>query len=166
MRSYRFLLTVVFWASLSWLSAQDMKSELDDNDILALGKACQAYVLASDDGADTLLDFVRKVSERVNQRVIDAGVDRDAAYRDIAVDWMSDNRRALEHRDLKAVLLVCWWFDKLVDSGIGLPAVVRENVSKEDAKEFVKFLAEQTRRKRDAKANPNPRHDKAGGAAP
>jgi hypothetical protein len=139
---------------------------LDNSDISTLDKACQEYVLASDEGADTLLDFSRKIAERVKQRVIDAGVDRETAYRDIAVDWMSDNRRALESRDLKAILLVCWWFNKLVDSGIGLPAVVRENVSKEDAKEFVKFLDEQTRRKRDAKANKDPRHGKAGGSAP
>ena len=156
---------LMFWA-LTSLAAQD---QLDDNDILALGKACHGYVMASTDGSDgvdTILPFSRRIANQVSQRVIDTGVDRATAYRDIAVDWMSDNRRALENKDLKAILLVCWWFTKLTDSGIGLPAAVRENVSKEDAKEFVKFLDEQTRRKRDAKANPDSRHDKAGGAAP
>lgn len=140
------------------------EQSLQDGDVATLGKACQEYVLADRAGADTVLDFSRKIGEQVRQRMNDTGVDKDTAYRDIALDWMSDNRRALERKELKAVLLVCWWFSKLVDSGIGLPTAVRENVSKEDVKEFVKFLDEQ-RRKGDAKSK-DTRHGKAGGAAP
>lgn len=148
------------------LSLASAEQSLQESDIIKLSKACQEYLLVAEDGADTVIDFARKTGEQVKQRMVDTGVDKDTAYRDIAMDWLSDNRRALERKDLKAVLLVCWWFAKLVDSGIGLPATVRENITPEDANEFVKFLNEQTRRKRDAQAGKDPRHDKGGGSAP
>ncbi len=143
------------------------EQQLQDSDVATLGKACNEYVLADQAGADAVVDFAHKIHEQVKQRMIDTGIDKDTAYRDIAMDWLSDNRRALERKDLKAVLLVCWWFSKLVDSGIGLPTAVRENVTPEDARGFVKFLNEQmTRRKRDAQTSKAPRHDKGGGTAP
>jgi hypothetical protein len=166
MKSFYFLLIVVFWVSLSRLLAQDTKPELGDDDVLALGKACNEYVLADRKGADTVIDFAHKVHEQVRQRMSDTGVDKDMAYRDIAVDWLSDNRRALERKDLKAVLLVCWWFSKLVDSGIGLPTAVRENLTPEDARGFVKFLTEQTTRNRDVQASKAPQQNKDGDTAP
>jgi hypothetical protein len=154
-------LTFLLLAGRSFAEQQS----LQDSDVVALGKACQDYLMVADDGADTVIDFARKIGERVSQRVLDTGVDRDTAYRDIAVDWMSDNRGALERRELKAVLLACWWFAKLVDGGIGLPTVVRENITPEDVRGFVKFLNEQTRRKRDVK-DKGSRHGKGGGTSP
>ena len=161
---------IVCWALLSLTplalpSAQEAE-RLSDKDVQALGRACNEYILATDELPLALVTFIRKTAERVKQRMADTGVDRDTAYREIALDWLSDNRRDLERRDLTAVLLLCWWFNKLIDECIGLPDIVRERVSKEDAGDFIKFLGEQTRRKRDAKATADPRHGQSGGASP
>lgn len=122
--------------------------------------------MVADREADAVLDFARKTNEQVRQRVIDTGVARDMAYRNIASDWLFDNYAALRRRELKAVLIACWWLTQLIDNNIGLPSALRRGVSKEDVEELVRFLREQTRRARDVKAGKDSGHDKGGGATP
>lgn len=146
------LLVLLGWTPILQASAGQDETRLLD--------PCRRYLQKFAD--QSLSRFSTKIAERVKQRAVDSGQDAGTAYRSIALDWLSDNQGDLQKRRPAQVLLFCWWVVKLEGSGIGLPTVVKENLSKKDVAEFVQYLDIAVKEKDDESS----KHARRRGASP
>ena len=69
---------------------------------------------------------------RLEDRMESTRLSRDAVAQALALDWMTDQRKALEAKQTDAILEACRLFRWFHAESIALPALVREGLEQED----------------------------------
>lgn len=128
---------------------QDLSPAQSDWD--SLEQACTTYIQTFDPKAVVKTAFLKKVAQRVQTRQEDAGGfgNEESFFRDIAYDWMVDNRAKLEkEQDTILILQSCCYYQQFLERKISLPTPVLAEMTLSRLQKLVAFLTKQVEEKK------------------